>query len=321
MLQQTRVETVSAYWSRFLERFPSVEALAAAQEEAVRAAWSGLGYYSRARALRRAAAAIVERHGGQFPRERAAALALPGVGEYTAGAVLSIAYELPEALVDGNVERVFARLFGLELVRSSGALKRRSWELARELLPRRAAGEWNQSLMELGATICTPTRPRCDDCPLGSGCRARREGRTQELPLAPKRRPPVELALEIAVLRRGAQLLLERRPEGGRMAGMWQFPTRQLSTSEGLGGEAVFPASWAGWPAARADAAALATLGEIRHSITRFRIRARVLELEAALAHGAGTPGAALEWIERESLGTRPLTGMTKKVLTMLIEG
>lgn len=302
MLQQTRVEAVVDHWRRFLERFPDLPALAAADEDQVLAAWSGLGYYRRARSLRLAARAIVERHGGEFPRTRAEAEALPGVGPYTAGAVLSIAHDLPEALVDGNVVRVLARLFDLDLL--PPALERAVWDLARALVPDgdERPGEWNQALMELGATVCTPRAPRCLICPVARSCRARGAGTVDLRPRSAPRPTPVEVELELAWVEREGALLLERRPPGGRMAGLWQLPTRERSASE------LFPTDWP--PGVVAGQVELMRLS---HGITRHRIRGRVLE--GRLEGGARE---ALEWWSPAELASLGLTGMTKKALSRL---
>ena len=188
MLQQTRVAAVIPYYDRFLDRFPTVEALAHAPIEDVLQLWSGLGYYSRARNLHRAAQEIVSRHGGEFPRDAAAALALPGIGRYTAAAILSIAYGEPCGVLDGNVARVLARLDAIRGdLRAPGrwrALEAR----AQELLAPREAGDWNQAMMELGATICLPKGPRCGVCPARSWCRANELGIADELPMV-RRKP------------------------------------------------------------------------------------------------------------------------------------
>jgi len=303
MLQQTRVEAVIDYWTRFLARFPDVRALAQAGEDEVLAAWSGLGYYRRARALRSAAQAIVERHGGRFPDELEAARALPGVGPYTAGAVLSIAYDRPEALVDGNVVRVFARWLGCEL--EHAAATRWAWERARALVPERGAGEWNQALMELGATVCTPREPRCGACPLSQRCVARRGARQAELPRPKPRRAPLDVELEVLLVERAGELLLERRPALGRMAGLWQLPTRQVSPAPELAN--LFPAHY--------PLASLAAHGEplatLRHAITHHRI---VLTLRAARAPREKQL-EPLAWISRERLGECALSGMARKAL------
>jgi A/G-specific adenine glycosylase len=309
MLQQTRVEAVEPYWRRFLARLPTLRALAAADEETVLALWSGLGYYRRARALREAAQAIVARHGGEFPRERESLLALPGVGPYTAGAVLSIAFDQPEPLVDGNVERVLARAFALDGDLSRAAPKRALWARAAALVPREGgAGDWNQALMELGATLCTPRSPRCSGCPWSGLCAAREQGRTDELPRARPRPEPLDVRLELAWIERGGRLLLERRPPGGRMAGLWQPPTIEVP-GPGGGLTGLFPPAW---PAgARIEIGA--ALGQVRHGITRHRILARVLagRLRGPLAGRGG----ALEWIPRARVADLGLTGMARKVL------
>lgn len=308
MLQQTRVETVLEYWPRFLERFPSVEALAAAEEDAVLASWSGLGYYGRARKLREAARELVARFGGEFPRTREEALSLPGVGPYTAGAVLSIAYGLSEPLVDGNVQRVFARLFALEALVGSSALQRGLWALAAQLVPDGGrAGDWNQALMELGATVCAARRPRCEECPLASACVAHAEGKAGELPRRRPPAPPTEVELRILVVRRGDRLLLERRPPGGRMAGLWQFPTLELSSTDGAA--ELFPRELSG-PDGRPLLEAGALRGSLRHGITRYRIRA-----EVASARLVGALPDAWRWFEPAQVEQLALTGMARKVL------
>jgi A/G-specific adenine glycosylase len=308
MLQQTRVETVLDYWPRFLERFPTVSALAEAREEDVLAAWSGLGYYGRACKLREAARVLVERFGGEFPRTRAEALALPGVGPYTAGAVLSIAYDLPEPLVDGNVQRVFARLFGLESVAGSARLQSELWSLAADLVPLEGgAGDWNQALMELGATICSARAPRCTRCPLQPACRAHADGRVAELPRRAERGRPTEVELCIFVVERDGRLLLERRPPGGRMAGLWQFPTIEVTVQDGAG--ELFPTAFA----ARAEEPLLepgASRGHLRHTITRYRIRAEIRS-----ARLLGEAPSTWRWFDRAALGRAALTGMARKVL------
>jgi A/G-specific adenine glycosylase len=307
MLQQTRVETVVGYWERFLARFPTVEALAAAAEDDVLAAWSGLGYYRRARALRAAAQAMVERHAGRFPDELEAARALPGVGPYTAGAVLSIAFDRPAALVDGNVVRVFARWLGCDL--EYAAATRWAWARAEELVPRDGgAGEWNQALMELGATVCTPREPRCAECPLQDVCVARAEGRQLELPRAKPRKSRVDVELEALFVARGAEVLLERRPSGGRMADLWQLPTLQLSPEPERA--SLFPPRYT-LASLAADDEPLAVL---RHSITHHRIVLRV--------HRAHPPAEKriepLAWIPRTRLGALALGGMARKALRAL---
>jgi len=226
MLQQTTVRTVLPYYERFLERFPDPAALAAAPEEEVLGVWSGLGYYHRARNLRRGAQHVVERWGGRFPETLEAALSVPGVGLYTASAVLSICYGEPLPVVDGNVRRVLARLQALAgpAWRSDAPFYNR----AEELLDREAPGDWNQALMELGATVCTPKRPGCAACPLRGDCRAYAEGLQERLPEKRGRRAPIDVVLLVALVERDGRLLLARREEGKLLGRMWELPQTPL---------------------------------------------------------------------------------------------
>lgn len=219
MLQQTRVETVIPYYRRWVERFPDVEALAAAEADDVLLAWQGLGYYRRARALHAGARVVRERHGGTLPTNRDALRALPGVGDYTAAAVASIAFGEAMGVVDGNVKRVLSRL--ADVPRPT---KRWLDGAANELVDPERPGDWNQALMELGATVCTPRAPRCGACPLGAWCEARSAGTQEERPAAPPRRsiPREERVVAVVVDGRGGGLVV-RRPAEGLLAGMWAF--------------------------------------------------------------------------------------------------
>jgi A/G-specific adenine glycosylase len=233
MLQQTRIAAVLPYYDRFLENFPTVESLAAAREEKVLRLWSGLGYYSRARNLHRAAQEIVTGHGGKFPRTLEAALALPGIGGYTAAAVLSIAYELPLAALDGNVARVLARLRAVRGDVRAPLQWRRLGETAEYLLARHAPGDWNQALMELGEMICIPQTPLCGDCPLSRFCQARALRLTGEIP-PPRRKPPVvRMCIAAAVLcDPSGRTMLVRDPAGCQgvlFSRLWQFPAVEVT--------------------------------------------------------------------------------------------
>jgi len=228
MLQQTQVAAVIPYYRRFVERFPSLTTLAAAGEEEVLALWSGLGYYARGRRLHAAARAALARHGG-LPADAVALRALPGFGAYTVGAVASIAFALPEACVDGNVARVLTRLGLLEGAPESPAVRDALWALARELVDPLRPGDWNQALMELGALVCVKPAPRCERCPLARLCRARRSGRERDVPPARARRASELLHLACAVLERGGDLLVARRPPGGLFGGMWELPSIEVA--------------------------------------------------------------------------------------------
>jgi A/G-specific adenine glycosylase len=231
MLQQTTVKTATPYYEAFASRFPTVEALAAAREEDVLALWSGLGYYHRARNMLRAARHLQERHRGRFPKTLEAALGVPGVGLYTASAVLSIVYGVPLPVVDGNVRRVLARLFALR--GPEWAKDAPYYNLADELLDQEAPGDWNQALMELGATVCTPRTPACPACPVRKACRALAKGVVDELPEGRARRAPLDVTVAAALVEKNGRLLLVRRAEGRLLGRMWEVPQTSLE-SRGL---------------------------------------------------------------------------------------
>lgn len=228
MLQQTRVETVIPYFNRFVGRFPTLRDLAEAPEEDVLKHWEGLGYYSRARNLQSAAREVAERYEGRVPADKQAVSGLKGVGPYTAGAILSIAFDQPEPAVDGNVMRVLSRYFLLEDDIARPATRVGMEALARSLIPEGEASDFNQALMELGAMVCTPKSPSCGECPVALHCLARREGRERELPVKSKAKPPKPVWRLAALVegegdRRG-QVLVRQRPGTGLLASMWELP-------------------------------------------------------------------------------------------------
>lgn len=222
MLQQTRVETVIAYWTRFLVCFPTVDALANADEQAVLKAWEGLGYYSRARNMKRCAEVIVAQHGGVFPRDIAALAKLPGIGPYTAGAIASIAYGVQTPAVDGNVERVVSRLSGIREDVGIPSVKRQLLRDAAALVPADRPGDFNQAMMELGARICQPV-PHCEGCPVQSTCDAYAVGDADVLPIRQKKTPPKEQRRGIALIFCAGHVLLYQRRER-LLQGLWCFP-------------------------------------------------------------------------------------------------
>ena len=224
MLQQTRVEAVVPYYERFLMRFPTVGTLASADLDDVLSLWAGLGYYSRARNLKRAAEQVVAEHGGHLPDDTDALQRLPGIGRYTAGALASIAFDRPAPIVDGNVARVLARLLGIREPIESTPVKARLWEEAARLADGEAPGDLNQAVMELGARVCIPGTPRCDTCPVSRHCDARAAGDAAELPVrAPKRAPKIVYAIAAWTLR-GGKVLAVQRPARGLLGGLWEMP-------------------------------------------------------------------------------------------------
>ena len=225
MLQQTRVAAVLDYYRRFLEELPDVAALAAAEEDRLMKLWQGLGYYSRARNLQRAARQIMEEHGGRFPDTYEGIRALAGVGDYTAGAIASIAFGLPVPAVDGNVLRVVSRITGDGSDVTRPETKRRMGQALRQVMPLEAPGEFNQALMELGATVCLPNgAPLCGECPAKELCAARREERTDQLPVKPPKKARRVEERTVFLIFHGDRVALRRRPERGLLAGLWEYP-------------------------------------------------------------------------------------------------
>lgn len=228
MLQQTRVEAVIPYFEKWMRLFPTIRALAEASEQDVLNAWEGLGYYSRARNLHKAAKIVTEKYGGELPRDLAHLRGLPGIGRYTLGAISSIAFGMNIPALDGNIKRVYSRIFDImEPVDSPGGEKI-LWEIAEEYLPVEEAGDYNQALMDLGATICVPKNPRCLICPLMRTCEARINGTQNERPVKlPKREVPHHIHAAGVILKRG-RVLLAKRPSEGLLGGMWEFPNGRV---------------------------------------------------------------------------------------------
>jgi A/G-specific adenine glycosylase len=289
MLQQTRAQAVIPYYQRFLERFPTATDLAAAAEEDVLALWSGLGYYSRARNLRLAAQRIAA--AGGFPRDYDGIRALPGIGDYTAAAVGSIAFDLPFAVLDGNVLRVVARVVNDASDISAGRTRDRFREIAQEWLDPREPGHFNQALMELGATVCLPRNPLCLVCPLAVCCRARQEGTTTQVPVKLRKTEPIRLGGVLLVVRnRGRVLLRQRDTTASRMAGFWDLPAPEDLPAAKLG----------------------ARIGEIRHTITHHHYRLEVRSATAALPHREG-----FRWFRIAQLTAIPFSTTGRKALEL----
>ena len=241
MLQQTKVEAVRPYYDSWMDRFPDIPTLAVASQDDVLRQWQGLGYYSRARNLHEAVREVAASYGGKVPKNKKDILALKGVGDYTAGAILSIAYGEAEAAVDGNVLRVFARLYNIDGNILSGPVKKEITALVQAQIPQDRAGAFNEALMDFGAMICIPKHPRCGECPLADICMAKRAGREQELPVRiVKKKVPTE-PVTVVVVEDNGRWLIHRRPPQGLLASMWEFPNgtdgldgvRQLT--EGVG--------------------------------------------------------------------------------------
>jgi A/G-specific adenine glycosylase len=255
MLQQTQVDRVKEYFARFLERFPDVRALALAPEPEVLKRWEGLGYYRRARQLHAAAKQIVAEHGGEFPRTAAGLRGLPGIGRYTAGAIASIAFGEREPIVEANSRRVIARLVG-HGAPVGGAGDEPLWRIAAELVPARDPGLFNQAVMDLGATVCTVTRPLCNKCPLAGSCVARATGRVEAIPSLPRPRAVKQLRETALVLQAGDRVVVEQRGEGEWWEGLWDFP-RAAAGERRRAGDRL--------------------LGTVTYTVTHHRITCRVV--------------------------------------------
>jgi len=235
MLQQTRVDTVRDYYPHFLDAFPTVEDLAAAERDEVLKYWEGLGFYARARHLHEAARHVVDAHDGTIPDTMDAIEDLKGVGPYTAAAVLSIAYQKPHAVLDGNVTRVLTRVFAVEEDATTGPTQRRLRRLANDLLDPDRPGDFNQAMMELGALVCTPSTPLCDRCPLQKVCRAHDAGTEEDYPITPESEPVPHHDIAVGlVFDNDDQLLIQRRPDEGLLGGLWEFPGGKQEDGESM---------------------------------------------------------------------------------------
>jgi A/G-specific adenine glycosylase len=262
MLQQTQVAAVVPYYTRFLTRFPDLASLAAAAEEDVLALWSGLGYYARARNLHRASRCIVATHRGVFPHAFDDILALTGIGRSTAGAIAVFAFGQRRPILDGNVKRVFARAFGISGYPGEKKVEAAMWVRAENLLPLDQVEAYTQGLMDLGAAICTRTRPRCRVCPLQDACRARRDNRVSELPAPRPKTVLPQKSTVMLIVRHGQKVLLEKRPTPGIWGGLWSFP--EIARLE-QAAEVLFTRFGA-------QVAAEGTLAEVRHGFTHFAL-------------------------------------------------
>ncbi|MGH9785536.1 MAG: A/G-specific adenine glycosylase [Terriglobia bacterium] len=307
MLQQTRVQAVIPYYEKFLRLFPDIQALAAAKERSLLACWSGLGYYSRARNLRKAAREITREWDGAFPREYAAARELPGVGDYTARAVLSIAYGIPLAVLDGNVARVLSRLYARKHDIRSPRGKGKLLALAETLLARRRAGDFNQAMMELGATVCVPVQPRCEACPLRRHCLACARDQVEKYP-PPRRAMKPTLRRFVAALIRDAAgrcLLIQRPRSAKRMAGFWELPMWEQGAPD--------HSPLDSHPIPRDGIALEELLGRVRHSITTNQLEINVHS--GRLRRTALLPRA--RWVLPSRMDELPVTTTTRKALLL----
>jgi len=232
MLQQTQVKTALPYFDRWIKTLPTIKAVAEAPEDQILKLWEGLGYYSRARNLQKAAKHIVKNHGGEFPSDHEAILALPGVGRYTAGAICSIAFNQEQPLVDGNVIRVLSRLFFYTKNTRLPAAEKQMWAWAKEILPQGQARYFNQAMMELGALVCSPKSPDCEVCPLNKVCKAREKARVDDIPDRGPKKELKRMKVAVGVIKKAGKVFIQKRPAKGLMAGLWEFPGGKVEKGE-----------------------------------------------------------------------------------------
>jgi A/G-specific adenine glycosylase len=303
MLQQTTVAAVKPYFEAFVGRWPTVADLAAADRDDVLKVWAGLGYYARARNLKACAETVARDHGGRFPDTVAGLKALPGIGGYTAAAIAAIAFDAPAAVVDGNVERVIARLFAIAT--PLPAAKREIMARQADLTPSRRPGDYAQAMMDLAATICTPRRPACPLCPLADGCAARAAGRPEDLPVRPvKAARPVRHGLAFVAVRADGAVLLRRRPDAGLLGGMAEVPGSAWE-AEPAGAAPPCPGQWR-------------RAGAVVHVFTHFRLE---LAIETAAVGMATAAPAGHWWAAAETLAGEALPSVMKKAIEAAVPG
>lgn len=320
MLQQTQVKTVIPYWERWMRELPNIQSLADAPEQKLLKLWEGLGYYTRVRNLQKGALQIIERHSGIFPTAHEDILALSGIGRYTAGAIGSIAFNQPVPLLDGNVIRVFTRFYGISENAKEKETTNRLWQIAEELVEKASkqtdakgnnCSHFNQSLMELGATVCTPATPACLLCPLQKNCLAYRDSRQAELPNLGERTAATQRRFFAYVIQRESQVLVHQRPSGVVNAGLWEFPNLEVALKE----KDPLEVAQSHWSKAFTVAEPLCA---IKHSITRYRI---ILEaFRASLKPRAELPAELGEWYPLEKLHDLPFTSAHGKIRKKLLD-
>jgi len=305
MLQQTQVATVIPYYQRFMQRFPDISTLARATVDEVLQHWSGLGYYSRARNLHRAAVAIATEHEGRFPSDVPSIARLPGIGRSTAAAIAALAFGERCAILDGNVKRVLCRHFAVSGDPSASAVERSLWTIAEQLVPAAEAHIYTQGMMDLGATVCVRHRPACELCPLSSDCIAFRTGRVNELPNARKRLDRPERSVAMLLLRHGDRLLLEKRPAQGIWGGLWSLPEADIRAD--MRAESVRRFA--------VDVEAVSALPALNHGFTHFSLRIEPWQVRVSAVHTQARE-PSISWLTVEQARDSALPAPIRKILS-----
>ena len=315
MLQQTRVETVIPYFQRWMQHFPSVFELAAAPQQEILNLWEGLGYYARARNLHQAAQIIVKEHDGKLPSNAATLQQLPGIGRYTAAAIASIAFGEDAAALDGNIRRVLARVFDVAEPARSTTGERTLWQLAEENLPPGEASEYNQALMDLGATICTPSSPDCVHCPVVNLCQAHALGIQEHRPVAkPKTKIPHH-TVTAAILQNNGKVFIAQRPDKGLLGGMWEFPGGKTKPEESL--QACLKREIC--EELNVDIQIGNLFGTYEHAFTHFRITLHAFECQlVGSQQPQATEHTALRWVSLSDLANYPMGKIDRQIAEKL---
>jgi A/G-specific adenine glycosylase len=317
MLQQTRVETVIPYFQHWMKRFPSIDSLAQSSEQDVLNAWEGLGYYSRARSILKAARILVDQYGGSLPETREELQKLPGLGRYTAAAISSITFGKDEVVLDGNVKRVLSRCFNITIPVDTSEGEKVLWQKAEDLLPPGQAGDYNQAVMDLGATVCIPRNPDCVTCPVNGLCAANELGIQEKLPVVTEKAPIPHYIVTAAVMRRGDKVLIARRPSSGLLGGLWEFPGGKVEPSESLQ-EGL----------AREIREELGTeievgeeLGVYKHAYTHFKVTLHAFFAELTGAEPTALEASEIRWVAPGELGEYPMGKIDRMISNDLKSG
>lgn len=316
MLQQTRVETVLPYFERWLKQFPSIESLAAASEEDVLRLWEGLGYYSRARNLHRAAKLLVEEYGGRLPGDAAQLQKIPGIGRYTAGAVASIAFGLDEAALDGNIRRVLARIFDVSVPARSPEGERILWQLAADNLPEGSAGDYNQAMMDLGATICLPRKPLCTQCPVSAFCKSYASGNQEQRPVTSAVSAVPHYIVTAAVIARDGQVLIAKRPDKGLLGGLWEFPGGKLEAGEDLAAALQREI----YEELNVEVRVGASMGVYRHAYTHFKVTLHAFRCELVKGEPQPMVASDLRWVSPGELEEFPMGKIDRRIAQRILQ-
>lgn len=316
MLQQTRVDQASPYFERFMKKFPTVFKLAAADQEEVLKAWEGMGYYTRARNLHAAAKRVVDEYNGRLPDTAEELAKLPGIGRYTAGAIASIAFGLDEPVLDGNVARVLTRVFAIADDPKEVKTQKRLWSLARKMIPRGRAGDFNQALMDLGATICTPRKPDCASCPLSGICLANRRGKQERFPFKRPKKPVPHRTIVAGVIGKSGKVLIDQRKPEGLLGGLWEFPGGKKEKGETLK-QAVAREI-------REEVGIEVSVGRrmtlVNHAYSHFKITLHVFECSHESGRARAIGCKAVKWVRPEELGRYAFPAANHKILKLLRE-